>query len=84
MLALDKTGTLTLGAFRVSGRHRLASAALPLPLVRRLAGAVEAGVAHHRLAAAVVEDGEAAAMAVAGVGGEAPLPRVTVRAVFFI
>jgi cation transport ATPase len=58
VLALDKTGTLTQGQYQVSGRHQLASSKLPLPLVRRLAAAVEGGVAHHRLAAAVVEDGE--------------------------
>lgn len=56
MVALDKTGTLTEGRFQVSGRHQLTSSILPPALVRRLAAAVERGVAHHRLAAAVVKD----------------------------
>lgn len=55
-MALDKTGTLTEGRFQVSGRHQLTSSILPPALVRRLAAAVERGVAHHRLAAAVVKD----------------------------
>lgn len=56
VVALDKTGTLTEGRFRVTGRRRLAATArLEEGLVRRLAASVEAVIAH-RLAAAVVLD----------------------------
>lgn len=55
VLACDKTGTLTEGRFKVTGRQQLATSRTDFELTRKLAASLETQVAH-RLSNAIVLD----------------------------